>query len=359
MNFTANRTELLNGLLLASKPIGTNVIIPILECIRFEVTAEKLTLTGSNAEISVSTSIVLKTDITADIAIPAARLIGLIKDLPDQPLTFTIENERVIIKSTSGKYTIPIENGKDFPVSKVKGKQTFEIETKALMNGIDKTLFSVNDKINVEDLIGLSVEIGNGILTTTGCDRFTLSNNKEVISNKSEAKFHIPAKAVKMVYDIANGETSKVSYCDKSISFEFANCSINCALLATAYVNYVPVLPKDNQNILKIDRSILMGALKRVSQFAPVTNAVALTLAPGELKISSKNVMEEEADEVLACDYSGEEIVYGLNGGLFLNCLMKHECPEIKLSFKDSVTAARIEDEINENLLMIIMPIRL
>ena len=72
-----------------------------------------------------------------------------LKEFPDQPLTFEINNETlaIVINSENGKFTIMGQNGNDFPQKPEindEEKTVVQMGWDVLLNGVSKSIFSYN-----------------------------------------------------------------------------------------------------------------------------------------------------------------------------------------------------------------------
>ena len=117
MKFSVSSSELLKQLSIAGGVIGSNPVLPILEDFLFTIKNNVLTIAATDVETSLTPSIEVMADTDGSIAIPARILLDTLKALPQQPITFAIDEESNAIQITSayGKYKLAGENGEDFP----------------------------------------------------------------------------------------------------------------------------------------------------------------------------------------------------------------------------------------------------
>ena len=118
MKFVVSSTELLNHLTAISRVISSKSTLPILDNFLFNLEAQKITITASDLETTLITWVELEnTEGEGQIAIPAKLLIDTLKEFPEQPLTFQINNETfaVDIFSENGKFSIVGQDGEEFP----------------------------------------------------------------------------------------------------------------------------------------------------------------------------------------------------------------------------------------------------
>ena len=118
MNFIVSSSGLLKQLSKISGVIPSRSVLPIIENFLFDIADGKLTISTTNLEISMQTSLQIESrGGNIKIAVPAKILLDILKALPDQPITFSIDDDTFAIElsSETGKYKLSGENGLDFP----------------------------------------------------------------------------------------------------------------------------------------------------------------------------------------------------------------------------------------------------
>ncbi|MEM8898496.1 MAG: DNA polymerase III subunit beta, partial [Bacteroidota bacterium] len=118
MNFIVSSAALSRQLSRIAGAIPSRSVLPIIENFLFEIDQNSLTVSTTNLETSMQTKLTIESRGEAiKVAIPARILQDILKALPEQPITFLIDEENfgVEISSENGKYKISGENGEDFP----------------------------------------------------------------------------------------------------------------------------------------------------------------------------------------------------------------------------------------------------
>ena len=117
MKFIISSSELLRNLQILGSILNTNNTLPILDNFLFDIKESDLTITSSDLETSLSSKILIESSINVKIAVPAKLLIDILKSLPDQPLTFSMNDNILEINSNNGKYALSYMDGDEFPKS--------------------------------------------------------------------------------------------------------------------------------------------------------------------------------------------------------------------------------------------------
>ena len=92
MKFIISSSELLKNLQILGSILNTNNTLPILDNFLFDIDNNDLLVTSSDLETTLSSKISIDSTVKVKVAIPAKLLIDILKSLPDQPLTFSLEN---------------------------------------------------------------------------------------------------------------------------------------------------------------------------------------------------------------------------------------------------------------------------
>ena len=134
MKFIVSSSELLKNLQVLSSILNTNNTLPILDNFLFDIDQNNLNITSSDLETTLSSNINVESTITSKIAIPAKLLLDIIRNLPSQPLTFSInDNNTIEINSNNGKYAIAYMSGDEYPKAiVVEDSSSINIESNVL-----------------------------------------------------------------------------------------------------------------------------------------------------------------------------------------------------------------------------------
>src|SRR5690606_19191460 len=135
MKFIVNSAYLLKQLSNINGAITTNPLVPIPENFLFELEQPALTATASDLQTSIITELLVRSKERGSIAVPARILLDTLKNLPEQPVTFSIDESTysVEIISDNGRYKLSGENATDFPkVPVVSNDFTAEISSEVL-----------------------------------------------------------------------------------------------------------------------------------------------------------------------------------------------------------------------------------
>lgn len=371
MNFIVSSSSLLKQLSKISGVIPSRSVLPIIENFLFEIAEGNLSISTTNLEISMQTSLPIESRGGAmKIAVPSKILLDILKALPDQPITFVIDDESfgIEISSENGKYKLSGENGINFPKIPVQeNTQVVQIPVKMLLTALNKTLFAASTDEDKAALNGIYFNLGKDALTFVATDAHRLVRYRRVDVTVAEpASFIVPQKAlnlVKAAFDTTSDDI-RIEYNDSNAFFRTSSLLLVCRLIDQRYPDYENVIPTENPNQLLVNREELRGTLTRVNIFANKTShQVRFKVSGNELTISAEDLdFANEARETLKCHYEGQDMEIGFNASLLRDVINNTPTDEVQIKLSSPNRAGIVlpaVQEPGEDLLMLVMPVML
>ena len=369
MKFIVSSSILLKKLQILGGVINTSNTIPVLDHFLFDLDGSNLKITSSDLETTMISSLKVDSSSKGSVAIPSKLLIDTLKTFPEQPLTFTLEdNNTVEISSNHGKYALAYTNGDQFPKTiTLDNPSNTRISSMVLAKAINSTIFaSGNDDLRPV-MSGVFFQLSSDNLTFVATDAHKLVKYKRNdIKATSLAEFIMPKKPLNLLKNIIdNDHEVTIEYNNSNAKFDMDGLTIICRLIDGQYPNYEAVIPTENPNVLTIDRSLLLSSLKRVSIFSnKTTHQVKLKIAGAELNISAEDIdFSNKAEERLTCDYVGDDIEIGFNSRFLIEMTNNLESNDLKLemSLPNRAGILRPMDGYSESeeLIMLVMPVML
>ncbi|EIM76002.1 DNA polymerase III subunit beta [Nitritalea halalkaliphila LW7] len=370
MKFIVSSSALLKQLTAINGVVTTNPVVPILENFLFQIENGLLTITASDLQTSMMTSIEVDAREDGSIAVPARILIDTLKNLPEQPVNFTIDHETysIEISSDNGRYKLAGENATDFPkVVEVSNPTVVDMSTEVLSSAINNTIFATSSDDLRPSMTGVYINLSDTNATFVATDGHRLVRYRRVdVTSEQPASLIIPRKALNLLKSTLPSENVpvKVEFNSSNAYFSFNSIKMICRLIDERFPDYENVIPTDNPNHMRIDRQELLGSLKRISIYAnKTTYQVRLKITGSELQISAEDLdFSNEANERLSCQHDGEDIEIGFNAKLLVEMLNNLHAKEVTLQLSAPSRAGLLvptDSGDAEDVLMLIMPVML
>ena len=371
MKFVVSSSELLSHLTAVNRVINSKNTLPILDNFLFQLEENNLIITASDLETTLSSSLSLEnaTD-SGTIAVPARILTDILKEFPEQPLTFEIDTEtlKIVIQSENGQFSIVGQNGSDFPqLPTLKGetKSTLRLGSELLLSGISKTIFATAEDELRPVMNGVFLEFSSNSITFVASDAHKLVKYQRTdITSDIDSSFILPKKPAALIKNILPKADTDVmlEFDDKNAIFTFKTYNLICRLVEGKYPSYNSVIPTDNPNKVNIDRLDLYNSLRRVSVFSnQASNLIKLNLAGNLMTVSAQDIdFSISAYERLNCQYDGDEMEIGFKSTFLIEILSNLNASDVILELSDPSRAGILlpaeKENDNEDVLMLLMP---
>tara|TARA_B100002019_G_scaffold293119_1_gene318842 strand:- start:10887 stop:12017 length:1131 start_codon:yes stop_codon:yes gene_type:complete len=372
MNFIVSSSYLLKNLNAISGVITSNPVVPILENVLFEIESGNLLITASDLQTSVIVELQVESKEDGSVAIPAKILIETLKNLPEQPVTFSIDdhNYNIEINSDNGKYKLAGENSADFPkVPTLNDGFTSSIDSGVLNSAISNTIFSTSTDELRPAMTGIFFKLSNssGTFVSTDGHRLVKYIRTDIKGDEVDHDMIIPRKSLNLLKSVIPSDKStdiNLEFNASNAFFSFENVKMVCRLIDERYPDYDNVIPNDNSNIVILDRSEILGSLKRISIYAnKTTNQVRFKISGSEILISAEDLdFSNEANERISCEHDGDNIEIGFNAKFLIEMLSNIESDKVRFKLSEPNRAGLIVPDNmseNEDITMLVMPVML
>jgi DNA polymerase-3 subunit beta len=373
MKFVISSASMLNHLQAINRVINSKSTLPILDCFLLELKGEKLTLTAADSETRLETWVeVNSAEGEGSLAINAKNLLDPLRELPDQPLTFDINDEtlEVFIYYQNGKYNFVGLKGDEYPDPKPlkeDSAMSLTIDSEMLLSGINRTVFATADDELRPVMNGIYFDITSEDLTFVASDghklvRVTTTDSK----GDGRSSFILPKKPANLLKSILpreNGDV-EINFDENNAYLTMGNYKMVCRFVEGRYPNYNSVIPQNNSNSVVLDRLSLLNALKRVSVFSnPSIGLVKLQLSEDKIVITAQDIdFLTAAEETISCTYEGNVMNIGFKAVFLIEILDNIPSSDVRIELSDPSRAGLIlpvEQEENEDMLTLLMPMML
>jgi DNA polymerase-3 subunit beta len=372
MKFVVSSSSLSIHLQTIGRVIASKNTLPILDCFLFELQGNLLKITAADSETRMITSIAV-TEVEGEgiFAIPSKNLLDSLKELPDQPIRFDINDDtmEMFIFYENGKYSFIAQHGDEYPQSKPLKDDAakISISTENLLSGISRTLFATAEDELRPVMNGIFFDISDTDITFVASDGHKLVRFKNFAAKSNEKTAFIlpkkPANLLKIVLPKEVGDVT-IGFDDNNAYITMEHVVIISRLIEGRYPNYNGVIPKENPFRVTVDRLLFVNALKRVLVGSnPASSLIKLQISLDSIFISAQDIdFSTSAEETVACIYEGESISIGFKGTYLIEILNNIPSSEVVLELADPSRAGLmlpVENEADEDLLMLLMPMML
>lgn len=322
MKFSIEKKELQSNIQHLYNIVPSKNTMPILTNYLIEADEQNNTLKFTATDLEITVVVEFNANISegGKIAVSARNLNEIINSLPGAIIHFIVDEEFLKIHCEQSKFNLLCAESSQFPLIPQKDlSNVMELDAKMFKKMIDNTYFAVSTEINRPIFTGIYwklTETEQLMVATDGkkIAEFTLKNHFEL--NESIDQI-IPTKGLLFLDKVINDDIPNVAVILESnrVMFSYGNYTIFSHIIEGRFPDYTKAIPLNNENILKIGKSDLKDAVKRVSLLASEdTLKIKFDLTESTLIIESAKREEGEANENIEnFQYVGEPLVIAFN----------------------------------------------
>jgi DNA polymerase-3 subunit beta len=278
------------------------------------------------------------------------------------------ETQMVVITSQNGRFSIPGQNGSDFPqIPQIREdkKASIQMAPGLLMSGITKAIFATADDELRPVMNGIYVELSPSDITFVASDAHKLVRYRRTdAQSEVSASFILSKKPASLLKNVLGKEENLVTleFDDKNAFFTLTNYKMVCRLIEGTYPSFNAVIPQNNPNKVIVDRVELLNTLRRVSVYAnQASNLIKLDIKNNEMMVSAQDIdFSISAYERIGCQYDGDEMEIGFKSSFLIEILANLASGDVVFELSDPARAGLVlplEKEIEEeDVLMLLMP---
>ena len=366
MKLKINKTDLLEPLSKVFGVIERRQTLPILSNVYLSIAGGRLKLSGTDLEVQVSAEASISSQESYKTTIPARKLLDICRSLPDEAeLTMDFDQDKVIIKSGKSRFNLRVLSADEYPLfDEFNYINEVSINSSVLTKAFSKTVFCMAQQDVRYYLNGLMFEILDNQLLTVASDGHRLALSKNNISADVEAinQVIIPRKAAQEVLRLIEKHDDAVfiKVAKNNIKFTFGDVQLNTKLIDGRFPDFKNVVPEESKHTFNIDKQAFKAALLRVSILSNEKyKGIRLDLSNQGMTINANNPEQDEAEEEVLIDYSGDEMSMGFNSSYLMDALNVIESDEVKVSFTDTNSSCLLENPKDDSSRFVIMPMRI
>ena len=363
MKFTIVRSKFLDGLKAVQGIVAGKGSLPVLQNVLLEANGENLTMTTTDLDISIKSTVECTTLEEGMSTLPVKFLFSSISKVAEGNVEITIDqNERASIKAGSTNFKLAGLPESEFPrLPKDDDACMYKIAQATLKEMLRQTSYAASQDDTRRTLKGVLMRFKDSKLTMVATDgrRLAMVEHEIEFPKNAEKDIILPFKAVQELQKSLSGSEDVTVMVQKSqISFNLGNVIIYSKLIEETYPNYAQVIPKECNEQIVVDRQLLLDALDRASVMTmDEAHSTKLIFECNCLTVTSAaNDIGEAKDEV-PIKYAGEKIEIMFNPNYVMDPLKAIEDDEVTINLLNGHSPAVIKCSIP--FLYVLMPLRI
>jgi DNA polymerase-3 subunit beta len=366
MKLSVTRDNLHAGLGAVSATIPTKTTLPVLSNILLRAEDGRLTLSGTDLDISVSVTIEADVSEPGSVTIPARKFAEIVRELAAAPVHVTVDGVEIRIESGKSRFKLFGLAPDEFPSApEIDFSDSWKMDAGLVQELITRTSFAVSTEESRPILNGVLWQLrpdSAAMVATNGHRLAKMTIELKGDGAPPEADLIVPPKALQQVQRLFDSEGEiELAHSRNHLAFRSATRLVYTRLIEGPYPNYQQVIPTDNDRIATANRDALSSAIRRMAVVASdQTHRVRMSFTDGKLSFKVQTPDLGEAEEEMAVDYKGDALEIGFNANYLLEVLKYMPDDDVILQFKAPERAATFLPASGApDYLCLVMPLRL
>jgi DNA polymerase-3 subunit beta len=364
MKLSAARDVLLKPLQAVIGVVERRQTMPILSNVLLVAKDNGLAVTATDLEVELVAEAEVAVEVGGEITVSGRKLLDICRALPEgSDIDISVNGEKLIVRSGRSKFSLATLPAAEFPtVEDIKAGQTIEVSQDVLGRLIEKTHFSMAQQDVRYYLNGMLLETGGKHLRAVATDGHRLALcEAELEGSVDEQQVIVPRKGVLELQRLMTGEGSlNIELGPNHVRIQLDGIRFTSKLIDGRFPEYDRVIPKESSNQLTAERGAFKSALQRTAILSNEKyRGIRLIIRDSGVVMQAHYPEQEEAEEELEVEYSGEDIEIGFNVNYLLDALAAVDGDEVTLSVLDGNSSCLIRQPGKDDSKFVVMPMRL
>ncbi len=376
MKFIIQRDRLVQSVQDVMKAVTSRTTIPILTGIKVTATENGVTLTGSDSDISIESSIpkeengdeIVEVKQTGSIVLQARFFSEIVKKLPTDSVEIEVLNHlQTIIRSGKSEFNLNGLDAEEYPrLPQIEENNKFQIAADLLKALIRQTVFAVSTSETRPILTGVNWKVGNNELICIATDSHRLALRKAKVESEINETYNvvIPGKSLNELSKIIDDTSDLIDIVitENQVLFKAKHLLFFSRLLEGNYPDTSRLIPAESKTEVIVNTREFLQAIDRASLLAREgkNNVVKFSTIEAEsIEISSNSPeIGKVVEEVQSHSIEGEELKISFSAKYMMDALKALEGTDIKVSFTGAMRPFVIRPLHDETILQLILPVR-
>ena len=370
MHFHVDRQTFEKHIYAAQNVAESKGAIQILGYVLLQAEEKTLTIKATDLDLAITITCAAEVSEPGKILLNARTLFETVKKGINSSIEIKTNAQHHCHINTGTQYELVGLEATEFPeLPDTKATDLVTLDKETFSDAVRRTLYAASDSEARAALNGLFLQARTDGLRLVATDghRLTYTHVPAQKSLAAKAGVILARKGLSdLVRSIPAEETEiKLGIYDRYAHFEWTDVVCTLRLVNADFPAYEQVVPKQS-NLPKaviLDRQTFLDSIGRVATVSNDRfNSLKLIFTkgdPGQLTLSCNNFEQGESSDTLAVEFKDEKTEIGFNIKYVQQAVANMKSDEIKISFRDHLSAATIEDPKDGSSLAVIMPLRI
>ncbi len=360
MNIIIERSLLLTPLIKLVNITERRSIMPILSNILIDFSKGRIDVYSTDLELSAISHVKYEGETERRIVVHGRKFVEILREMDSEAISLDFQDNTMTIKQRQTEFVLSLQDPEEFPeVKEITGFEEFYLPGSVFLEMLDKVDFAISSDETRYVLTGMYILGYEGGISVVGTDGFRMAlYQRDVEGVKGFKGIIIPKRSIVEIGKMVNADDRvKVVVGEKHAQFSTDAVTVVSRLLEGSFPDYENVVPKNNTNILTVDKARFLKGLRKVSTIISKSEPIKVTFSEGAMEIETESDIGR-AKELIEVKYAGERLTMNFNIRFLMDVANHADGENIIVKAPSTYGAVLFEGERDEQYKNIVMPIR-
>ena len=362
MRFRCERDVLVEALGTAGRAVASRGgALPVLSGVKAELAGERLTLTGSDLDLTISVSVQVSGQSDGVAVLPGRLAADIVRALEPGAVHVEAEGDEARISSGRSQFAVRLLPADDFPRLTEAPADEVTLDAAAFKDALQQVVRAASHDDARPILTGvLMAAEGDGLrLVATDSYRLAVRDLPGASILREGQAVLVPSRALGELGRVLSGADSvTLRLAERDATFVVGDTRLTTRLIEGEFPNYRQLIPSTHPNRLTVGKEPLLDAVRRVKLLAREATPVRITLKPDGIELTAITQDVGQAHEDLDAKYEGTEMVIAFNPEYLADGVEAVQGDEITLETIDALKPAVVRSVESQDYLYLLMPVR-
>ncbi len=340
MRFIVERDALADGVMWVSRSLSARPIMPVLLGVLIKADKKGIHLSGYDLETSGKAEVAADVKEEGTVLVSGKLLSDIARALPNKPVTFSLEGNRVSVISGSAKFALPTLSVSDYPNLPELPSETGRLSGDLFAEAVSQVAIAAGKDDSLPVLTGVYVEIEENKLILAATDRYRLAVRElNWDAPRASASALIRARTLNdAAKSLAGAKSVSVALAaatatERLIGFASEGKVMTSRMLDGTFPPYRHLLPSERSATAVVEVAPFVDSVRRVALVADKTVPLRLAFNPGALTLEAGVGDDAQATEEIEIAFDGEALSIAFNPTFLLDGLAAVNSPYVEIAF--------------------------
>ncbi len=346
MKFRVDRDTLADAVAWAARTLPVKPSVPVLAGLLVETTDDGLQLSTFDYETSARATVKAEVAEEGKALVSGRLLADICRSLPNHPVELSGDGAKVSLVCGSARFSLQTMPLDEFPNLPEMPPSSGTIPSSVFANAVSQAVSAAGRDDMLPVLTGVRIELEGSHVALLATDRFRLALREcewDPTQPDVSATALVPARALaETAKSLTGGGEVTISLGspganDGIIGFEGEAGGglrrTTTRLLDGEFPKVRSLFPSEHTTTARVDRSVLVDAIKRVRLVAERNAAVQLAFAAGSVTLDAGRGEEALATEQIDAHVDGDDLTTGFSPEYLLDGLTALDSPFVEMAF--------------------------